>query len=251
MIITDNDTLWARYHHLGRGDIVVGRVRLKPCEEPLLLDLHQRGVLLIPSAVSQMVSRLKSVQARLLSGFMVPNTRVVYDLHDLQAAITAYGQAGVTRVVTKHDRRNAGMGIHLWASIEEVYTQASFGVLPLPFVVQPHIAGCRDIRVIIIDNYLEAYWRHNPDNFRNNLHFGGSSSPCDPTPEQQEICARVMERACFPYAHLDLMVTPEGRTWLAEINLGGGIRGARIKPAEYQARVEAVHRQLLAAASAA
>lgn len=251
MIITDNDTLWARYHHLGRGDIVVGRVRLKPCEEPLLLDLHQRGVILIPSATSQMVSRLKSVQARLLSGFMVPHTRVVYDLHDLQAAITAYGGAGVTRVVTKHDRRNAGMGIHLWASIEEVYTQASFGVLPLPFVVQPHIADCRDIRVIIIDDYLEAYWRHNPDNFRNNLHFGGSSSPCDPTPEQVDLCVRVMERACFPYAHLDLMVTPEGRTWLAEINLGGGIRGARIKPAEYQARVEAVHQQLLAAASTA
>jgi len=60
-----------------------------------------------------------------------------------------------------------------------------------------------------------------------------------------DICCRVMERGRFPYAHLDLIITREGKSYLGEINLRGGIRGAKITPGEYQARVEAIHEQHL------
>jgi glutathione synthase/RimK-type ligase-like ATP-grasp enzyme len=239
-VITDNNTLFAQYQNLKAGDIVIGKVRLRPAEEPLLVDLVERGIRLFPAALSQLASRSKTLQAKLFASLMVPHTMVVYDLHDLTRAISLYGRNRIGQVVTKHDRRNAGMGVHLWTSIEEVYTQASFGVMPLPFVLQPFFPDCRDIRVVMIGDYEEAYWRHNPDNFRNNLHCGGKSSPCMLTVAQRDLCRQAMHRGRFPYAHVDIMVTADGASYVAEINLQGGIRGAIIDAVEYRTRVEAV-----------
>jgi ribosomal protein S6--L-glutamate ligase len=241
-LITNNATLRARYDELAAGDLILGRVRLKSGEEPLLLDLVERGVLLYPSALSQLASRSKVLQARLFGAWLLPHTRVICDLHDLLESITFYNERAVGRVVTKHDRRNGGMGIHLWPSVEEVYTQGSLGTLPFPFVLQPFCADSRDIRVILLGDYLEAYQRFNPHNFRHNLHCGGSSNPCTLSDRQLALCRAVMDRGRFPYGHLDLMVTGAGETFLAEINLRGGIRGARISPGEYRERIEALHR---------
>ena len=87
---------------------------------------------------------------------MLPLTRPVHSLHELIEAISEYQQHNISSVITKHDRRNAGMGVHLWQSIEEVYTHASLGNLPLPFVLQPFEPECIDIRVILLKDYVEA-----------------------------------------------------------------------------------------------
>ena len=63
------------------------------------------------------------------------------------------------------------------------------------------------------------------------------------TAEQRTMCQQVMERGKFPYAHLDFMVTPVGETYLSEINLRGGIKGAKIHPDEYRNRLEQIHQQ--------
>ena len=83
----------------------------------------------------------------------------------------------------------------------------------------------------------------NPNNFRNNLHCGGESRPCTLDKKQLELCHLVMERGKFPYAHIDLMVTEAGETYLAEINLRGGIKGARINASEYLRKVDAIHQR--------
>jgi len=246
-IITSNSILRRQYDQLTAGDCIVGRVRLKATEEHLLLDLVERGIRLFPSALSQLACRSKCLQARLYGQEMLPHTLAIHDLHDMQAAINLYQQHGITRVVTKHDRRNAGMGIHLWSSTEEIFSLASFGSMEFPFVLQPFVADSRDIRVIVLGNYVEAYGRHNPHNFRNNLHFGGESRPCQLSSPQWQLCQRVMARGKFPYAHIDLMVTPEDRSCLAEINLRGGIRGAQITPADYQAKLDAIHEAMVTA----
>lgn len=240
-VITDNDSLRLKYHDLRPGDLVLGRIRLKPTEEPLLLDLAARGVALYPSALSQLASRSKTFQVQLFSPFMLQHTRAVHDNHDLLAAMNFFHGQGIGRVVTKQDRRNAGQGIHLWESVESVYNHASFGVLPYPFVLQPFHENCRDVRVIIIGAYSEAYERINPDNFRNNLHMGGRSKPYDLPEAQLTLCRTVMERGQFPYAHLDLMILPTGESFLAEINLRGGIRGAKITPEEYRQKIAQLH----------
>ncbi|MBU0675141.1 MAG: hypothetical protein KJ950_10905 [Proteobacteria bacterium] len=240
-IIRDNTTLRSLYPQLGSGDLFIGRLRLKQTEEYFLLDLQARGVTIFPSPLAQMISRSKAMQTDILGEFMLPHTVVLHDLNDLRLIINTYQQQGYGKVVSKEDRANGGMGINIWRSLEDLYNQGSYGRLPFPLVIQPFIENSRDIRVIILGEYLEAYYRDNTCNFRNNLHGGGTSTPTEITKDQLQICREVMTRGNFPYAHLDLMITEQGQTFLGEINLRGGIRGAIISTVEYGKRIAAIH----------
>ena len=244
-IIRDNKTLFECYDTLKAGDIVIGRVRLRPAEEHLLLDLSVRGVILFPSAISQLCSRSKVFQTRILDRFMIPGTESVYDMHDMMRLVTEYGRLQVGPVVCKLDRANGGLGVLRYLSIENVYSQAALGVLRFPFVVQPFLDDCRDVRVVMLGDLVEAYRRHNPHNFRHNLHCGGAGSSWELSKEQRELCRQVMRRADFSYAHIDLLVTSSGDSWLTEINLRGGLKGARISQQDYLRAVEKIHADLL------
>jgi ribosomal protein S6--L-glutamate ligase len=240
-IIADNDTLHAQFELLGQDHCFIGRVRVKPYEEFIVTDLERRGVTLFPSGLSQQLSRSKIRQGRLLGEYMIPHTMVIFDQHDLLHGVNRYTENNIGKVVTKDDRKNGGMGIHLWHSVEDVFNQATLSVLPYPFVLQPFIADCRDIRVLKFGDYSENYERYNPTNFRNNLHCGGTPAPCELTAEQEGICKKVMTRGDFPYGHIDLMVTPDGTTYLAEINLRGGLRGACISTPAYKKMLADIH----------
>lgn len=244
-IVRSNAAFEECCHELGPGDVVVGRLRLRPGEEHLLLDLAARGVRLVPSALAQWLSRSKVFQARVLGPFMLPGTRPLYDLHGLLDLVNEYGRDGVGQVVCKLDRANGGLGILLFPSIEEVYSQAVLGALRFPFVVQPFVPGARDVRVVVLGDHLESYERRNPHGFRHNLHCGGEGSQWPLSGAQLDFCRQVMARGGFPYAHLDLLVTPAGESWLGEINLRGGLRGAQISQQDYLASVEGVHARLL------
>lgn len=240
-IYRTNADVFGAYQELRAGDLIVGRLRLRPTDEHIIVDLVSRGVTLIPSGLAQLASRSKAFQARLFAGdFMVPGTSAIHDFHDLQAAICTIKTD--TAVITKLDRKNAGLGILRWASPEDVYNAAILGSLPFPFVLQPFVANCRDIRVIILGSlYLEAYERVNPENFRNNLHFGGKSKPYPLAEQTEAFCRRVMTRGSFDYAHLDLLVTPAGKYYLNEINLRGGLRGAAISARQYRHIIAQLH----------
>ena len=242
-IITDNKSFYAHYNDLQAGDIICSRIRLKPNEEHLLLDLSRRGVRAVPSLISQLCSRSKSLQARLCSWAMLPATEVIYTIHDLLEAVNRYCRDSVGAVVVKLDNKNGGLGIFRYPSIEDVYTQAALGQLPYPFVIQPLIDGCRDLRVIILDDYWEAYERHNPHNFRNNLHCGGQAEPRELTASQRDLCSRVMKQLDFPYCHIDLLITGDETCHLSEINLRGGLRGATITPEDYRRRIKTIDKR--------
>ena len=244
-IIQTNDELFSCYHELQAGDIITCRLRLKYGEEHILLDLSERGIRLIPSATSQLASRSKCFQARLLEALMVPHTVVIYDIHRLLQTVSLYGKHGIGKVVLKHDHKNAGLGIHLFRDIEDIYTHAANNVLPYPFVLQPFVKNSRDVRVILIGEFIEAYERNNPHNFRNNLHCGGKATPIKLDTKQLQICKTAMERGGYPYAHLDLMLTKTGETYLAEINLRGGMKGAEIDTKSYRAKITAKKEALL------
>jgi len=233
-IIRDCRTLRDRFSSLGPEHAVVGLVNIKPTEELLFLDLVERGVTLFPSALAQCLARSKCLQASVLGEWMVPHTFVARDRHDLITWIPAYGKAGITRVVTKQNRFNCGLGVHVWEGIEEVHNQACFGSLAYPFVVQPLVESVLDIRVVMLGDYLEAYWRKNLHSFRNNLYFGGESGEYHLSSGQMDLCRAVLARGAFPYAHIDLMVLPDGATYLSEVNLRGGLKGARISTERYR-----------------
>ena len=232
-------------HQLQADDIICCRLRLKPQEEHLLLGLAEQGVRLIPSATSQLASRSKTFQARIFFPMMLPGTAAIYDIHDLLGVISQYKRTATRQVILKHDRKNGGLGIQLFKDPEDIFTLAANNVIPFPFVLQPFIADSRDIRVIILGDYIEAYQRLNPDNFRNNLHCGGKAIRWELSEKQLALCEKVMLRGAFPYAHIDLMLTDDDTVYLTEINLRGGIRGAVITPQEYGKRIEDLHDILL------
>jgi len=240
-IFTKNSELRDTYASLKNGDIFIGRVRFRRNEEYLLLDMLERGVVFFPSALSQQICRSKVAQTVVFSEFMIPHTVSIHDQHDMMQATSYFHKHSIGMVVTKLDRKDGGLGINLWPDIEHVYNQASLNMLPYPFVIQPYMENCRDIRVIILDTYEEAYTRENAHNFRNNIHSGGVSRPYTLTENQKIMCRHIMARGKFPYAHLDLLESREGKTFLSEINLRGGIKGAKITPEEYKKRIDAIH----------
>ena len=244
-VIRDNQTLSTCYQQLKQNDIICGRIRLKPGEEHILTDLLERGIRLIPSATSQLASRSKTFQARIFGDFMLPDTLPIYDGHALLSATSIYQQKQYSRVILKFDRKNAGLGIHTFNDIEELYNYVSIGSLSFPFVIQPYQVKCRDIRVIILGDYIEAYERINPYNLRNNLHCGGKSTPYELPEQELKFCRKVMQRGNFPYAHLDLILSPNGDCHLMEINLRGGLRGAILSGNDYQEKLEMMHESLL------
>ena len=133
-----------------------------------------------------------------------------------------------------------GLGVSLWPSLETLYSLASLQALTYPLVVQPFLAGARDFRVVVAGDYVEAYERLNPNNFRKNLFQGGSSLPGVLTKEQHDFCRDVMTRGRFPYAILDVLVSPEGRPYLSEISFKGGLTGARLSQSEFRQLVAAL-----------
>ncbi len=244
-VIRNNSTLTTSYQQLKKHDTICGRIRLAPGEEHVLTDLLERGVRLIPSATAQLASRSKTFQARIFIDFMVPGTLPIYDNHALLAATSFYRRHQYRQVILKLDRKNAGIGVHIFNQIEEIYNYAGIGSCPFPFVIQPYQSNSRDIRVIILDEYVEAYERVNPYNFRKNLHCGGDSKTYPLTEMQLEFCRKSMQRGDFAYAHLDLMLTDTGNCYLTEINLRGGLKGSRMSGKEYQKKIESIHERLI------
>ena len=245
IIITSNDQLLKNFHLLDSSSTVCCRIRLLPGEEHILLDLSERNVTLIPSATSQLCSRSKVHQARVLSEFMLPHTTVVYDSHQLLKTTSVFHTNNISEVIVKLDRKNAGMGVLFFKDIEDVYNQTLLAKAEFPLVIQPYLSSFKDIRVLIIGDYIEAYHRYNPNNFRHNLHCGGTSTAWQANDQMIDFCKRVMKRGEFAYAHIDLMVAPDNTLYLTEINLRGGLRGAAIDSTAYDEKIKGIHQQLL------
>jgi ribosomal protein S6--L-glutamate ligase len=245
MIIRSNRELKDLYDKLSSGDVFIGFLSLKHLKEPALIDLLERGVHCIPSALSQILNRSKTVQAFLLKDWMLPQTLVIYRRLDLISAITQYNKAGIGAIVSKQDHMHCGHGIRKWENIETLYSYLALSESSYPFVLQPYLEDFKDIRVIIVGDYVEAYVRHNPYNFRVNLSAGGESHAYRLDAVKETFCRSVMERGKFPYAHLDLLVLKDDTCYLSEIALNGGTKGAKISRRELDRKKQAVLESLL------
>ena len=229
-----------RYHALKRGDIVKCRVISRTGGYIRLVDLMQRGVICYPSALSQVLHGSKVAQGVLLSEWMMPHTKVIQRRVDLMNAVRHYNRTGIRRVVTKADRMHCGYGIRIWDHVEMLYSCQGLSKDMAPFLLQPFLENLTDVRIIIVGDYVEAYSRFNPDNFRMNLATGGRFRTYQLNQEKEAICRDVMRRGSFPYAHVDIHITEEDRCFLSEIALSGGIKGAKITRNELDRKKEAI-----------
>jgi len=138
-----------------------------------------------------MLIRSKVAQAEVLGEFMVPGTFVAYSLPDVARRLGESHTLGGGQVIAKRDQAHLGLGVSLWPSLETLYSLGGLQGLPYPLVVQPFLSGGRDLRVVVVGDYAEAYERLNPHSFRKNLFQGGSSRPIPLTPELLAFCRRI------------------------------------------------------------
>jgi len=244
MIIRSSRELKALFHDLGPGDIFIGMLVYKHLKQSVLIDLLERGITCLPSPLSQNLNRSKVAQALIFKDWMAPHTTVITRRMDLIDTINQYNKHGITAVVTKENHLHCGHGIRRWQNIETLYSFMALSESSYPFVLQPFLNDLTDVRVIIAGEYTEAYVRYNPDNFRMNISSGGKSYPYDLNKEQVDFCLMAMERGKFPYAHLDLHIMENGKNYLSEIALNGGIKGARISRKELDQKKQEILEKL-------
>ena len=247
MIIRSVSELKKRFHELVAGDIFTGIIAAGPTKATMLMDLLSRGIHCFPAPLAQMLNGSKVAQALVLKEYMLPNTAPVTRRKDLFDLIARYNRQQIGPVITKEDQMHCGRGIRRWDGIETLYSFIALDESAYPLVVQPFQEQLTDVRVIIVDDYVEAYVRSNPDNFRANISAGGESRPYELDPQQEQFCREVMQRAHFPFAHLDLHIMADGQYCLSEIALNGGIRAARIDRAALEDQKDAAIDRLIEA----
>ncbi len=228
MIIKSNRELKALYGRLGDGDFFLGTIASMHLKQTKLLDLLERGVCCLPSALCQVLNGSKVSQAFILQKWMIPQTSGIHRRMDLIKAISGYGRQSIGPVISKQDHMHCGHGVRRWDTIEVLYNHMGFTESSYPFVLQPYVENFLDVRVIMVADYVESYIRHNPYNFRDNLSTGGKSRPLTLEKNHIQFCRSAMERGKFPYAHIDLMIMDTGEYYLSEISLNGGTKGAKI-----------------------
>ncbi len=232
MIIKGNRELKNHYHKLCSEDICIGTISSRHMKSFMLIDLLERNINCLPSPLSQILNSSKAAQALILRDWMLPHTCVITKRTELIETINTYNKNSIGPVVTKEDHMHCGYGVKKWDTIETVYSFMSQSESSYPFVVQPFIENFTDLRVIIVEDYTEAYTRHNPDNFRMNIAAGGKSHPHMLKKEEKDFCYDILKRSRFPFAHIDIMITENGSRYLTEIALNGGIKGATISRKE-------------------
>jgi glutathione synthase/RimK-type ligase-like ATP-grasp enzyme len=239
-----------RFEALAAGDVVSGPLPARYLRPALAADLMERGVHCVPSVLCQLLSRSKCSQAVLLRPWMAPHTQVIARRAELMEAVGYCGRHGISEVVTKQEGMHCGHGIRRWDSAEALYNSVAFTDSAYPFVLQPFLPDIRDVRVIVVGDYVEAYVRENLYNFRANLAAGGAGRPLAMDAAAERLCRTVMTRGRFPYAHIDLHLRAGGACWLSEIALDGGIAAARIDRSELKRRKQEVLERLAQAAGA-
>lgn len=229
MIIKRSRELKKVYQDLRPGDIFLGTLTYKHMKHPVLIDLLERGISCFPSPLSQVLNNSKAAQALVLKKWMLPHTVVVSRRIDLIDAMNTYNRLRISPVITKEDHMHCGHGVRKWDTLEILYSFTALSESSYPFVLQPFLDDFIDVRVIIVGDYIEAYVRHNPHNFRKNISMGSKNYPHNFGKDLEKFCGSAMERGKFPYAHLDVLITDDGTYYLSEIALNGGIKGASIR----------------------
>ncbi|MBW2192606.1 MAG: hypothetical protein JRF27_02355 [Deltaproteobacteria bacterium] len=238
MIIKGSRELKGRYHELFAGDVFIGTIVSRHLKRSMLIDLLERGVICLPSPLSQDLNSSKVSQALVFKSLMLPHTCAVTRRTDLIDAVNLYNEQGIGPVVSKENHLHCGHGVRWWDTIETLYSFMALSDASYPFVVQPFLENFTDVRVIVVGDYVEAYQRYNPNNFRMNISSGGKIYPFSLDEDKERFCRKAMARGRFPFAHIDLHITDDGNCYLSEIALNGGIKGAKISRTENDQKKE-------------
>ena len=176
-------------------------------------------------------SKIATYQRFAQNGIRVPDTMVFFKDSDPETLSGRFGYP----VVVKPDSGFGGIGvelIHNGQELKDYFATLSYGQA---YVAQEYIATSkgRDIRVVVLHGrYYFSMERHasNPDEFRSNVHVGGTTQEKTLTEEEKVFCEKVASIFDLPIIGLDLMIG-DGEYVLAEVNAFPGMPGRKMMDA--------------------
>jgi len=212
------------------ADVYLPRLGANISEHSLALIRHLEasGALVIngSGAIETARDKLRTLQLLAQQGLPVPNTAFAPDPAYLRAALDSVGGAPV---VMKLPRGTQGMGVMRARDIEEA--QAISDVmwnLQRDAIVQEYVEEARkgDLRVIVIGGEVVAAVRRRAsrDEFRTNLHRGGSVKKVTPARHVAELAKSAAKLCGLEIAGVDLLETSRGPLVL-EVNAAPGFEG--------------------------
>ncbi len=212
------------------ADVYLPRLGANISEHSLALIRHLEasGALVVNNAraIETARDKLRTLQLLAQEGLPVPKTAFAPDPAYLRAAL---GSVGGAPVVMKLPRGTQGKGVMRARDVEEA--QAISEVmwnLQRDAIVQEYVEEARrgDLRIIVVGGEVAAAVRRRAsrDEFRTNLHRGGSVRKITPTRRASELAKSAAELCGLEIAGVDLLETKRGPLVL-EVNAAPGFEG--------------------------
>jgi ribosomal protein S6--L-glutamate ligase len=189
--------------------------------------LEQQRVALLDGVDSLLAAQDKMTTLQKLSaaGLPVPQSELVRDLDQLEAAIERVGGAPV---VIKPMSGSQGRGVIL---AERASTAVSMMESVLfqsrEFIVQRYIeCGGQDTRILVIDGQVVAAMQRTAPagDFRSNLHRGGSAIGIEPSDDMKSLALEASHHMGLRCAGVDL-IESDGQYLVLEVNGSPGLQG--------------------------
>ena len=194
----------------------------------VLRQLEMMGVWSLNESVAIGRSRdkLRSMQILARAGLGMPVTAFAHDPRQTDEVLRMVGGAPV---VIKLLEGTQGIGVVLGEteqsakSVIEAFRGANVNILVQEFIKE---ARSTDIRAFVVGGKVVAAMQRtgSPDDFRSNLHRGGSASAIKITPEERSTAIRAARKLGLNVAGVDMLRSNHGPV-IMEVNSSPGLEG--------------------------
>jgi ribosomal protein S6--L-glutamate ligase len=211
-------------------DAVIPRIgaQISAYGTAVVRQFEMTGAFCVNSATGITNSRDKLLAHQIMasSGLPMPITAFASSPHDTDDLIA---MVGGPPLVVKLLRSTQGKGVVLAENKKSAQSVIdAFRNAEANFLVQQFIAdaGGKDIRCIVLDGKVIAAMCRNapPDDFRANLHAGGSATPIKITSEERKLAVRAARLMGLKFAGVDMVRSSKGPL-LLEVNSSPGLQG--------------------------
>lgn len=186
----------------------------------------------------------KLLTSLLLEKENIPQAKSMIVTHDTPAKLVA-DTVGLPAVLKPSDGAQ-GSGVVLLDTVEKIgeYLASIPAEHGVSTIAQEYIATSKgtDIRICMADDtvlYAVQRISNNPDEFRSNVHLGGSANTIEPDELALDICRRVSKAVGLRLCGIDLLLTNDGYV-VGEVNCTPGmpegdfLKGGHFKETMYR-----------------
>ncbi|MDO4979025.1 MAG: 30S ribosomal protein S6--L-glutamate ligase [Candidatus Saccharibacteria bacterium] len=227
---SDNPTTHYRGEELNDFDVIIPRIMpdMSQYGTTVLRQFEMMGVYtpLRSIAITRARDKLRATQLLSKSHIGIPKTIFASETSDVDDLIA---QIGGAPLIVKLANGTQGNGVVLAETNKAAKSVIqAFYVTNTPILIQEFIAESAgtDIRAFVVGNRVVASMKRQSldDDFRSNIHQGGSGSIIKLTDEEKSVAVKAAKAMGLPICGVDLMRTNRGPMVL-EVNPTPGLEG--------------------------